>query len=354
MKNLYAIALSGGIDSLVAAHRLKAKGYDLFGVHFFHGYESGPPKTSFDKERILRQLQPLQQQLDIPIEIVDLSEAFQEEVVSYFCHAYFAGQTPNPCLRCNPIIKFGRLFETVQRMGATHLATGHYARKVQTGGRQDGLYRGLDPIKDQSYFLAFLTRAQLSIAEFPLGGMLKSETRQLASANNLKPITRAESQDICFVKAQRYSDFLDEHSRFQPQPGPIRDMAGKRIGKHQGLHLFTIGQRRGINCPAAHPYYVVDMDPGTNTLIVGEQDALLTEEAMVSNTNWLVATPSRTIDAQVQIRYRHRPQAAQIIPENNHRALIRFVKPLRAITPGQGAVFYDGDRVLGGGWIVRS
>jgi tRNA-specific 2-thiouridylase len=211
----------------------------------------------------------------------------------------------------------------------------------------------LDPVKDQSYFLAFLTQAQLAIAAFPLGDMSKTQTRQMALQNNLRPIVKEESQDICFIKDQRYGLFLDEQRHLEPQPGPIVDTSGKQLGQHQGLHLFTIGQRRGINCPAAHPYYVVDMDMKTHTLIVGAQDALQTGEALVSDTNWLLELPQQAIEAQVQIRYRHRPVAAQIFPQNGHHARIRFTKPQRAITPGQGAVFYDGDRVLGGGWIIR-
>ncbi|GBC61086.1 tRNA 2-thiouridine(34) synthase MnmA [Desulfonema ishimotonii] len=344
MKPLTAIALSGGIDSLVAAHLLKVKGHRLIGIHFTTGYETVSPD----------QVRDIARQLGIPVKIMDCSAAFRSCVVDYFIDTYRRGQTPNPCMICNPAIKFGTVADFARTLGADRLATGHYAR-VRRDEKDTGrcrLLKGADRKKDQSYFLAFLNQAQLAAASFPLGEMTKSEVRQLAAEAGLTPTEGRESQDICFIP-DSYGDFLVRQGGVIPRPGPIADISGRQIGEHKGLHLFTVGQRRGINCPASEPYYVVRTDVRHNRLIVGLKQDLLCPECRVSRINWIAPQPDGPIRAEVRIRYRHKAVPAEIIPQEDQTAVVRFEKPESAVTPGQGAVFYREDEVLGGGLIQR-
>lgn len=365
MKPRVAVALSGGIDSLTSAWLLKDQGYRVIGVHFVTGYE-GYPEPSFDQKRPLTdslvkaaesKLAPIAARLDIPLRIFDCSERFKTEVVDYFIGAYRTGRTPSPCLVCNPTIKFGDLFDFVRQLGAERLATGHYARirydriRRETDGRVR-LYRGIDSGKDQSYFLARLSRRQLERSLFPLGEMTKSEVLALAHQKNLTPIIDRESQDICFIKGGGYGEFLVRQSGFKPCPGPIVNTDGEEIGQHSGLHLFTIGQRRGINCPAREPYYVVRIEPGQNRLVVGRHEDLFSPACRVVEINWIAPAPTISIGVSVKIRYRHKAFPATVVPLANRTAQVRFERPQAAVTPGQGAVFYQGDEVLGGGWIV--
>lgn len=337
-----AIALSGGVDSLVAARLLKDRGDDLVGVHFRTGFEGPEPSR----------IHAVADQLRIPLEIADLREPFQTEVIARFVATYQAGKTPNPCLVCNPRIKFGALMAFARRFGAERLATGHYARRVSSPDGRFRLLRGADARKDQSYFLAFLTQAALKCACFPLGGMTKSDVKQFAAENGLTPVEKDESQDICFIRTG-YGDFLTQTVGIPPQPGPIVDTAGKRIGEHTGLFQFTVGQRRGIGIPAKEPYYVVRLEPEANRLVVGVKSELLASKCRVSGINWIAPPPDAPFSARVQLRYRHRAAPATVYPHGagSRTATIRFETPQSAITPGQGAVFYREDEVLGGGWI---
>lgn len=340
-----AIALSGGVDSLVAAHLLKREHGDLFGLHFLTGYENPSPSG----------LQPLRQlcrQLGIPLHVVDLKASFKTVVVDYFTAAYRSGQTPNPCLVCNSAIKFGPLLQAARQLGASHLATGHYAR-VAAGC--DGRYRlckGSDAVKDQSYFLARLNQGQLARAVFPLGEWTKRAVRRLAEEKGLNPWVRQESQDVCFIRDTTYADFLTQSQGLCPQAGDIVDSAGRRIGTHGGLHRYTVGQRRGINCPAGQPYYVVRLDCRHNRLVVGFKEELALPECRVTDINWIAAPPTAPSDVEVRLRYRHRPVRCTVALEGSAEARVRFEQPQAAVTPGQAAVFYRGERVLGGGWIV--
>jgi len=360
MKPRIAVALSGGIDSLTSAWLLKDQGYRVIGVHFVTGYE-GYPEPSFDQNRPLTdslvevadsKLAPIANRLDIPLKILDCTERFKTEVVDYFISAYQAGRTPSPCLICNPAIKFGDLFDFARQLGAERLATGHYARiRRETDGRVR-LYRGIDSGKDQSYFLAQLSPRQLESSLFPLGEMTKSEVIALAHQKNLIPITDGESQDICFIKGGGYGEFLVRQSGFKPYPGPIVNTDGEEIGQHPGLHLFTIGQRRGINCPAREPYYVVRIEPDQNRLVVGRREDLFSPACRIVEINWITPVPTTPIRVSVKIRYRHKAFPATVVPLANRMAQVRFDRLQAAVTPGQGAVFYQGDEVLGGGWIV--
>ncbi|MFH0725358.1 MAG: tRNA 2-thiouridine(34) synthase MnmA [Pseudomonadota bacterium] len=363
MKPVIAIALSGGIDSLVAACLLKDQGWQPFGLHFITGFEtpyfeSGTNhsgSTDF-QDRLNTDHHPVMrigEQLDIPVYLVDCRREFTSEVVGPFCRTYAEGHTPNPCLVCNPKIKFGFLLDIALQKGASALATGHYARIRKDPEGRYHLFKGVDATKDQSYFLAFLNQVQLSRAVFPLHDMTKEAVRAMAAGKNLHPVERAESQDICFISGQRYGDFLTRWAKLEPKPGLIENMSGTVIGEHGGLHLFTIGQRRGINCPATDPYYVVRMNPAENRLTVGTKKDLFSGECRVNTINWIREPAAPVFEAQTKLRYRHRAAPASVLIESAQRATVRFHSPQSAVTPGQGAVFYEDDEVLGGGWIEK-
>jgi tRNA-specific 2-thiouridylase len=340
MKPLIAVAVSGGVDSLTAAALLKTQGYPIFGIHFLTGYE---PDN--------RNIAAVTDQVGIPLHVVDLTDAFRTQVIGYFLRTYMRGKTPNPCLVCNPVVKFGVLFEHARRLGAECLATGHYARIVSDVHRQPHLFRGIDRQKDQSYFLAFLTRHQLERACFPLGEMKKSDVKKLAVEKNLLPVTQKESQDVCFISNHRYTEFLADQLGVTPSPGEIVDREGLVLGRHTGLHGYTIGQRRGINCPAAEPYYVLRIDTHNNRLVVGPKRDALSSECRVEGINWIQPEPSESIRVHTRIRYRHTAVPSILTPQSQQQAVVSFDAPQSAITPGQGAVFYVGEEVIGGGWI---
>lgn len=347
MTSSIAIAVSGGIDSLVSAYLLKKQGYDVFGVHFLSGYESPIEVES-------RMIQALGRQLDMSVVVIDLKSAFKTMVVDYFTAAYQNGETPNPCLVCNPAIKFGSLLEEARKLGASQFATGHYARveKDVLGGYR--LYKGMDAGKDQSYFLSRLTQDQLARACFPLGTWTKDRVRKLALEKGLVPVTRQESQDVCFIRDITYADFLERTTGIHPQPGKIIDTNGRRVGTHNGLHRFTVGQRRGINCPASNAYYVIRIDMRHNLLVVGFKDELVVQGCRVRDINWIAGAPDGPVAVDTRIRYRHKAVASTVSPDGNDGAVVQFAQPQSAVTPGQGAVFYRGEEVLGGGWITTS
>ncbi len=351
-----AVAMSGGIDSLVAAHLLQRDGHDIFGIHFLTGYETGTPvddtpRTEAPLKQRIAEIRRMAEKLEIPFEVVDLSDAFHRKVVAYLIGTYGEGRTPNPCMVCNPEIKLGHLWRAARNAGAQSLATGHYAITRPTPDGRPGLFRGADPSKDQSYFLARATSEQLSRTVFPLGRWLKSDVRALAREVHLQPAVTAESQDICFIQDASYAAFMARSGGDPGQPGPIRDVTGQPVGTHPGLHHFTVGQRRGINVPASAPYYVVRIDRDTNSLIVGAKTDLSVNRCHVTAINWIAAPPTAPIAATVRVRYRSPEIPATVIPLDGARAEVSFETPVAAVTPGQGAVFYDGNRVLGGGWI---
>ncbi len=360
MQNCTAVALSGGIDSLVSAALLKEQGRRLIGVHFLNGYETGMapgsgPYTDASiasaLEHAQRTMLPLGEQLGIPIYIIDLRAEFQSLVVNYFISTYQSGKTPNPCIVCNPSIKFDILLKKAASWGANRVATGHYAR-IETaadGGKR--LFSGKDKRKDQSYFLARLNQTQLAVAEFPLGQMNKEQTRRIARQRGLIPVCAQESQDVCFIKDGAYGDFLANQPGFHPLEGPIEDINGQVLGRHKGLHRYTIGQRRGLNCPSSEPFYVVRMDQKRRSLVVGRKNDLFTDTCQVNQINWISGPPDRPIQVMTRVRYRHKAVPSTLIPLDSTRAQICFENPEAAVTPGQGAVFYQAEEVLGGGWI---
>ncbi len=350
MKPVTAIALSGGVDSLVAAHLLKERGHQTLGIHFFTGFEGDA--RGRDVDAAVKKMSRISEQLEIPVHVVDVSVPFKSMVVDYFVQTYDRGRTPNPCLVCNPRIKFGVILEEARKLGASALATGHYARVERDEPDRPRLRKGVDPRKDQSYFLAFLTRAQLSAARFPLGRITKSETYKIASRRGLVPVEKTESQDVCFIKDGSYGEFLAAQPGFTPRPGQIEDLHGKVLGRHRGLHLFTVGQRRGINCPGPAPYYVIRLEAAQNRLVVGAREALFAPGCLVEGVNWIAPPPAAPVEVDIRLRHRHKAAPATLFPLPDGGAIARFETPLSAVTPGQGAVFFHGDEVLGGGWIA--
>lgn len=361
-----AVAVSGGIDSLYAAWRLKKAGHKVVGIHFITGYEpvrsahqavSPSPRLTLHSESCrvaIPAMNHVAEQLDIPIHIIDIRDRFEAEVVSHFEKAYRDGLTPNPCLLCNPTVKFGYLLDVAESLGARDLATGHY---VLTRTDEDGglhLLKGEDPFKDQSYFLAMVPPERLAKAVFPLGGLRKEEIKKEAALEGLTSFAKGESQDICFIQDGDYKAFLLSRPGFAMEPGPIVTPDGTEVGRHLGLHGFTVGQRRGINCPGPYPYYVLALEPEANRLVVGKKEDLLSEACTVARINWIRPPASDSFEATCKIRYSHKGSLCRIeLDPSRGGATVMFDALQSAVTPGQGIVFYAGDEVLGGGWITR-
>jgi tRNA-specific 2-thiouridylase len=347
MKNpVVAVALSGGVDSLVSGYLLKQKYKHIFGIHFTTGYE----KKTID-------LTLLENRLGFPVTRIDLSKSFEKKVVQYFIRTYLKGKTPNPCIICNKEIKFGELFRHARAMGADFLATGHYAtivNPVSCPGKKIShsyLKKGDDPLKDQSYFLSMLSCDQLEKIICPLAGMKKEQVKQLAGSNHIEPVHPGESQDICFIHDNNFPRFILEKQGMIPTHGDIVDINGKIVGRHKGLYQFTIGQRRGIDCPASEPYYVKHIDIKNNILIVCFKKDLSRQKLNIENLNWNFSDQKIIPDIMTKIRYRHKG-GASTLTRNGSLGHLVFNEPQNAVTPGQTAVFYKNSRVLGAG-IIR-
>ena len=290
--------------------------------------------------------------LGIPHYVVDEADQFERLVIDYFSSEYRAGRTPNPCVMCNEKVKFGNLWGKAKAIGAKFIATGHYAIIEQRDDRAV-LRKGRDPRKDQSYFLFSLRQTQLQRALCPLGNMEKTEIRAIARQLGLKTADKVDSQEICFVPGNDYKAFLKSHLAANDfHPGGIYDKSGQRVGEHEGIELFTIGQRKGLPGGSAQPRYVIDIDPATSRVIVGDAEDLITEEFEIDNALWH-CEEDEPFDVTVKIRYAHPGAAATVFPEPNGRARVRLHTPQRAVTPGQAAVCYREDEVVGGGWITR-
>lgn len=340
-----AVAMSGGVDSSVTAALLKQQGYAVRGVFMAFGQPG--------LEQQIARVQRIASLLDIPFAIIDLKEAFAQHVLAYFHTSYRAGKTPNPCVVCNRTIKCGALLERISIADpGVRLATGHYAciRQAENGIFQ--LNRGKDRRKDQSYFLCRLGQEQLARLLFPLGELTKEEVRQLAGELGLAGLHSPESQDICFLQGTTVADFLEGHAS-QATPGEIVSREGQNLGRHAGIHRFTIGQRRGLGLPDATPYYVVGLDACRNRVLVGKEEDLYSRRLLAREVHWLAGGPPelpRTF--AVKIRYRHQPVPAEVAPAGGGRVTVTFIEPQRAITPGQFAVFYDDGQVVGSGEIA--
>ncbi|MFO7708000.1 MAG: tRNA 2-thiouridine(34) synthase MnmA [Desulfobacterales bacterium] len=343
-----AVAVSGGIDSLVAAHLLKQQGLEVFAVHFLTGFEKSSGRPGPDSQASPGALHDMAGRLGIALHVVDLQRDFRREVVDYVARTYLAGETPNPCMVCNPRIKFGALLQWAERAGAGFLATGHYARLRHDAHGRCRLLKGVDSRKDQSYFLARLDQYQLQRALFPLGGLTKADVHAWAARHELAPAAAVESQDMCFIRGGHYTELLGLPAR----PGQIVDVEGNVIGGHLGLHRFTVGQRRGINRPAARPYYVVRLDREENRLVVGAREDVFASACRVVGINWIIVPPEAARRVSTRVRYRSREAPSTLIPRGDQSAVVAFDAPQPAVTPGQSAVFYDGEEVLGAGVIA--
>jgi tRNA-specific 2-thiouridylase len=349
--------MSGGVDSSVAAFLLKEQGYEVVGVTM-KVWPQDCISRAEDKccgPSAIADARGVAHALGIPHYVIDEADQFEKVVIDYFSSEYQAGRTPNPCVMCNEKLKFGSLWDKAQSLGATYIATGHYSI-IEHGGSIPVLRKGRDSRKDQSYFLFSLRPAQLSRALTPLGAMEKPEIRRIAHSLGLKVAEKADSQEICFVPGDDYKAFLRTHMEAgEFHPGGIYDKEGKLLGRHDGIELFTIGQRKGLPGGSRKPRYVIDIDPETRSVIVGDAEDLLTGEFEVSQVNWLDATAlDGPREIEVKIRYSHSGALATLFPiDAAGRGRVILHVPQKAVTPGQAAVFYDGDRVLGGGWICR-
>jgi tRNA-specific 2-thiouridylase len=341
-----AVAMSGGVDSSVAAALLKKEGHDVIGLTM---------QLRDENERELKQSKTVAEKLEISHFTADLRDDFTDMIINDFCREYRQGRTPNPCIRCNKYIKFGALMDRALELGADHLATGHYARVARDGTTGKlRLKKGADRQKDQSYFLCRLDQEQLSRTLFPIGNLTKQDVRKIASDMDLTVRDRPESQEICFIPDNDYGRFLEEHDPEFAGPGPILDTEGHTVGEHTGLHRYTIGQRRGLGVAAAEPLYVTAIEPERNAVIIGNKETVYDDELTASDVHWVAGTPPEyPVRLRARIRYRHTEAEAVITPEDRSSVYVKFTKPQMAITPGQTVVFYDGENVIGCGTINK-
>jgi tRNA-specific 2-thiouridylase len=365
-----AVAMSGGVDSSAAAAILKEQGHELVGFTMqlwdqrrgINVDENGDPLPSrccslddvYDARRVA-------EELGFPFYVLNLERDFERAVVQPFITSYLNGETPIPCVSCNSRLKFASLDRLAASLGCEKVATGHYARvEFDKARNRYKLLCGLNSQKVQSYFLWELTQDQLSRALFPLGEMSKPEARNAARQHGLAVADKKESQEICFVPDGDYAGFIDRYLEAEnavsrlPGSGEIVDTCGQVIGRHEGIHRYTVGQRRGIGIADERPLYVISLEAGKNRVMVGSQEELLSREFTAAGVNWIALEDgNEPVQAEVRVRYRHNPALAKITPKENYRVHVVFDEAQRAITPGQATVFYRGDEVLGGGWIVK-
>ena len=355
-KQRVLLGMSGGVDSSVAGYLLREQGYDVVGVTM-KVWPQDCISRAEDKccgPQAIADARSVAHSLGIPHYVVDEADQFERVVIDYFSSEYQAGRTPNPCVMCNEKLKFGSLWQKAQSLGCDYIATGHYAIIEQHVDRAV-LRKGVDSRKDQSYFLFSLRQAQLRRALTPLGTMSKPEIRAIARSLGLKVADKVDSQEICFVPGNDYKAFLRSHlGEHEFHRGGIYDLSGNFLGEHDGIEMFTIGQRKGLPGGSPRPRYVIDIDPGSNRVFVGDAEDLLVEEFEIERMNWSSRAPaSEPIEVTVKIRYSHPGAPAILHPCANDRAVVRLEEPQKAVTPGQAAVCYEGDVVVAGGWICR-
>jgi tRNA-uridine 2-sulfurtransferase len=349
------VAMSGGVDSSVTAALLAELGYDVVGITlqlYDFGAATARPGACCAGQDI-HDAKMVADRLGIPHYVLDYEDRFRSEVMEEFADSYLAGETPIPCVRCNQTVKFRDLVRTARDLGATALATGHYVRRV-VGANGAEMHRAADPGKDQSYFLFTTTADQLDFLRFPLGGLRKDQTRRLAERYGLAVADKPDSQDICFVPNGNYAKVIEKLRPGAAEPGEIVDLEGRVLGRHHGIIHFTVGQRRGLGISGGDALYVIRLDAGTRRVIVGPREALGVTRIKVAELNWLdggIPEVGRAVSAKVRST---RPgSAARIYPAGPGLAEVEFDAPEEGVAPGQACVLYDGDRMLGGGWIRR-
>ena len=353
------VAMSGGVDSSVAAALLVERGYNCIGVMMRLWAETGEGEGSTNKCCSLESVHDARRVADalgIPFYLINVEQPFKAKVVDFFIDGYSHGVTPNPCIECNRHIRFDYLLNYARRLGADYLATGHYARLRRGADGAVHLLKGVDEAKDQSYVLSVLGQAELNDVLFPVGDFPKAEVRRLAAARGLPIASKHDSMDLCFVFDDDYRRFLHTWAAEAMRPGPIVDRSGRVYGEHSGLPGYTIGQRKGLGISgAAEPLFVLELDYRHNTLVVGTAAELGRASLMAERVTWtLDEAPPAGSRVQCKIRYKAQAVDCTIFPQEGARVAVRFDEPLRDITPGQGAIFYDGDLCLGGGIIARS
>jgi tRNA-specific 2-thiouridylase len=348
------LAMSGGVDSSVAAYLLRRQGYDVIGLFMrtgAHGTDDGRAdhKKGCCSAVDAGDARRVADRLDIPFYALDFERDF-DRIIDYFADEYLAGRTPNPCVVCNSWLKFGQLWAYGRQLEADFIATGHYAQVVRTGVGVE-LHRAADPDKDQSYVLYGLRREVLPHLLFPVGSLRKAEVRALAREAGLGVADKPDSVEICFVPDNDHAALIRRRHPERTTAGSIVDTAGNVLAGHDGIEQFTVGQRKGLGFAAGQRRYVLKIVPEENAVVVGDREELLSSSMAASRVNWLIEPPTAPLTCAAKIRYRHAAAAATVIPLPDGGARVEFAEPQSAVTPGQAVVFYDGSRVLGGGWI---
>lgn len=348
------IAMSGGVDSSVAALLTKEAGCDCIGcmMKLRESEETPSGARSCCTLDDAEDARAAAARIGIPFYVFNFTKEFEEKVVRHFIGCYLCGMTPNPCIECNKHLKFDLLFERALALGCDRIVTGHYARVVFENGEYK-LKKATDDKKDQSYVLYRLTQEQLAHVLFPLGKMTKEETRRIAEEHGFVNARKPDSQDICFVPDGKYAEFIKEHTGKEIEKGNFIDGQGNVLGRHKGIVYYTVGQHKGLGLVTDVPLYVKAILPETNEIVLAENEDLFTSSARLHDLHFISPNPpAGPFEADVKIRYRHKAQRAAVTPDGNGGAEVRFSEPQRAVTPGQAAVFYDGDTVLGGGVII--
>lgn len=365
------LAMSGGVDSSVAAHLLQQQGLDVIGVFMRHGEEPVACSADSSESNLLQVVtqrsdhkqgcctaadaldaRRIADRLGIPFYVLNLQNDF-DKIMDYFVEEYVSGRTPNPCVMCNNWLKFGKLFDYADGVGADFVATGHYAR-LDDGGptATPQLLRGVDHGKDQSYVLFGVGRDRLNRMLLPVGQYQKSEIREMAGQLGMRVADKRDSQEICFVTSGHHAEFVRQRQPAAATAGEIVTTDGRSVAKHAGIERFTIGQRKGLGVAMGEPYFVVSIDPETNQVVIGRHEELARKSLEARRANWLIEPPQRRQPCFAQIRYNSRAQAAELIPVDETHFRLQFAEPCFGVAPGQAVVCYDGDRVLGGGWII--